>query len=457
MIVDARNPADPKTAGMMAPPLEGNPQESSRELRVWRSQEILIVLHTNCGGATAHLCQQPNRSSMKFYDISGDNATNPQLLLPEHARHARVLHLGGPEEPEARADVRGHRGRQLRHLRHLAAAERGPGHARARAACSSGTHGFAAPPQSGSGIHSFSVSNDGKRAYFALLTRGFGVTDVSDFTDTDPATNTYRLVTPSANRVTWPGPGAHSAIKLWNKDGSTSPTRSTARSTGAGHGCPWGWTRFIDIKDETRPAVVEEYRLPENEPLSCATFNPPRTSYSAHNPTLTPNIAFSTWHSGGLQAMDISDPTNVDPARRVQARAAGRRWTSRTRGCPTTASCPAAATTGRDVELPGDPGRADLRPSTCATASTSSSTTARTQQEVADIKFLEGNSNQGDALCFEPVPGAVLGGLLDVDGRRRGRHRAGHAVADHGARGGLVRRVHAGRGEGLLRRPPRRR
>ena len=108
MIVDARNPADPKTAGMMAPPLEGNPQESSRELRVWRSQEILIVLHTNCGGATAHLCQQPNRSSMKFYDVKGANATNPQLLHAEHARHARVLHLGGPEEPEARADVRGH-------------------------------------------------------------------------------------------------------------------------------------------------------------------------------------------------------------------------------------------------------------------------------------------------------------------------------------------------------------
>jgi hypothetical protein len=29
------------------------------------------------------------------------------------------------------------------------------------------------------------------------------------------------------------------------------------------------------------------------------------------------------------------------------------------------------------------------------------------EQEVDDITFLEGNSNQGDALCFEPVPGAV--------------------------------------------------
>ena len=29
------------------------------------------------------------------------------------------------------------------------------------------------------------------------------------------------------------------------------------------------------------------------------------------------------------------------------------------------------------------------------------------EQEVDDITFLEGNSNQGDALCFEPVAGAV--------------------------------------------------
>ena len=310
MIVDARNPADPKTAGMMAPPLEGNPQESSRELRVWRSQEILIVLHTNCGGATAHLCQQPNRSSMKFYDIKGANATNPQLLHantrdtheffiwedPKNPKRALMFEAtaGGNfaiydlspllnEDPATRAPVRLHQS----------------------------NHGYTAPPTSGSGIHSFSVSNDGKRAYFALLTRGFGVTDVSDFTDTDPTTNTYRTVTPSANKVTWPGPGAHSAIKLWNKDAVYVSDEVYGTATGAGHGCPWGWTRFIDIKDETRPAVVEEYRLPENEPLSCATFNPPRTSYSAHNPTLTPNIAFSTWHSGGLQAMDISDPTNV--------------------------------------------------------------------------------------------------------------------------------------------------
>ena len=170
----------------------------------------------------------------------------------------------------------------------------------------SGAHGFG--NSSGSGIHSFTVSNDGKRLYLALLTRGFGVGDVSDFTDNDPATNTYRLVTPQANRVQWAGPGAHSAVKLWNKDWAYVSDEVYGTITAAGHGCPWGWARFVDISDASRPVVRSEFRLPENQPLSCELFNPPRTSYSAHNPTLTPSIAFSTWHSGGFQAIDITNP-----------------------------------------------------------------------------------------------------------------------------------------------------
>ncbi len=134
--------------------------------------------------------------------------------------------------------------------------------------------------------------------------------DVSAFTDTDPATNTYRLITPAANRVQWSDWRAQ-RDQAWNQDAVYVSDEVYGTATADGHGCPWGWTRFVDIKDPTKPAVVGEYRLPENQPLGCATFNPPRTSYSAHNPTLTPHIAFSTWHSGGLQAMDVSDPRNV--------------------------------------------------------------------------------------------------------------------------------------------------
>ena len=34
------------------------------------------------------------------------------------------------------------------------------------------------------------------------------------------------------------------------------------------------------------------------------------TAFTAHNATVTKNLAFVTWYAGGLQALDISDPAN---------------------------------------------------------------------------------------------------------------------------------------------------
>ena len=79
-IVDAQDPAHPFITKEMGLPYEGLPGESSRELRVWRSQNVLVVQHTNCGGNGAHQCAQPNRSSFRFYDISGEYGANPRLL-----------------------------------------------------------------------------------------------------------------------------------------------------------------------------------------------------------------------------------------------------------------------------------------------------------------------------------------------------------------------------------------
>ena len=296
-----------------------------------------------------------------------------------------------------------------------------------------GSHGFPSVPGDvgGSGIHSFSVSNDGKRMYNALLSRGFGVSDVSDFTDTNPATNSYRVVTPSANRVQWGGPGAHSAVKLWNKDWVYVSDEVYGTSDSAGHGCPWGWARFVDIADPTRPAVREDFRLPENDPAICTVLNPltPRTSYSAHNPTLTQNIAFSTWHSGGFQAMDISDPANVTQLAEYKPDAAAGRHQPRIRACR-----PTARSTGReDVKVvmwsypviqDGLIYVVDLRNGLYILKYNGPH-----EDEVNQTGFLEGNSNQGDAMCIEPVPGAT-NVYCDIAARgRRGRHRAGDAVA----------------------------
>ena len=75
------------------------------------------------------------------------------------------------------------------------------------------------------------------------------------------------------------------------------------------------------------------------------------------------------------------------------------------------------------------------------------------QTEVDNINFLEGNSNQGDALCFEPVPG---------------QHAVDCSTTAGGGGGGTVPatlsltvgnaatfgHVHAGRGARTTRRRP---
>ena len=98
---------------------------------------------------------------------------------------------------------------------------------------------------------------------------------------------------------------AHSAVKLFGKP--------YALITEEVYGlCPWGWARLIDITDEARPQFVSEYKLyPYNTIEHCAETTYERyrfTSFSSHNPTLTKNLALITWHSGGLQVVSVENP-----------------------------------------------------------------------------------------------------------------------------------------------------
>jgi len=98
MVVDISDPTEPTLLG---PPFDAKPGESSRELRVWRSQDILIVLNTNCGvGDTLHHCTQPSISNFRFYDISGANATHPQLLNQFNADTHEFFLWEDPRNPE---------------------------------------------------------------------------------------------------------------------------------------------------------------------------------------------------------------------------------------------------------------------------------------------------------------------------------------------------------------------
>jgi hypothetical protein len=401
MIVDIADPTDPEL--LTDEPLFAAPGESSRELRVWRSQDILIVLNTNCGvGDALHHCTAPSISNFRFYDISGENATDPQLLNQFNVNTHEFFLWEDPSNPD-------------RALIFAGSASTNPActtsggspscpfsvwdispvrNGQAPVTLYSGPHRYTT-----GGLHSLSVSNDGTRAYFALLTGGFAVVDTSDFAAGTPAPQP-RPITLNGSRPTWPGPGAHSAMKLWNKDWAYVSDEVYGTATGTGHGCPWGWARMVDISDPTRPTVEAEYRLPENDPSTCDEWNPPRTSYSAHNPTITPRMVLTTWHSGGFQVINVQKPREPYQLAEFFPK-------------------PLASVMLEDPRLSSDPdtGRhekvvmwsypiikdgliyvVDLRNGLYVLRYG-----GRFANEVRNVGFLEGNSNQGDALCYEPV------------------------------------------------------
>ena len=378
-----------------------------------RSQDILIVLNTNCGvGPTLHHCTQPSISNIRFYDISGANATDPELLHQFDVNTHEFFLWEDPSNPERALMFAGNAGSTC-------------GTSGGAPSCPfsvwdispvregeepetlfSGLHGYTrfppapAPVQKPTGgLHSLSVSNDGARAYFALLTGGFAVVDVSDFADGVPLPQP-RPITRNESRPVWPGPGAHSAVKLWGRDWAYVSDEVYGTATGAGHGCPWGWARMIDISDPRVPTVEAEYKLPENDPSTCDDWNPPRTSYSAHNPTLTPHIAFSTWHSGGLQAISIQNARRPyqlaefmpDPLPAVMLE------DPRLSSDPDTGRNEKVVMWSYPIIRDGLIYVVDLRNGLYVLKYEGAF-----EKEVKRITFLDGNSNQGHALCYEPV------------------------------------------------------
>ena len=418
MIVHISDPSDP---ALLGPPLFAAPGESSRELRVWRSQDVLIVLNTNCGiGDALHHCTVPSVSNFRFYDIGGDNATNPRLLTQLNINTHEFFLWEDPNDPERALIFAGNASTNPNcgtsggvpscplAVWDISGVPEGNAPVSLYGAFG-GPHGYTRFPPApapaevpGGGLHSLSVSNDGSRAYYALLTGGFAVVDVSEFAAGAPLAQPHPI-TVNQNRPHWDGPGAHSAIKLWGRDWAYVSDEVYGTATGPGHGCPWGWARMIDISDPTAPTVEAEYRLPENDPSTCDDWNPPHTSYSAHNPTLTPRIAFTTWHSGGFQAINIQHPwapyqlAEFFPKPLPEVMLEDPRLSSD----PDTGRHEKVVMWSYPIIKDGLIYVIDLRNGLYVLKYQ-----GRFENEVKHIRFLEGNSNQGNALCYEPVGAA---------------------------------------------------
>jgi hypothetical protein len=329
LVVDVSDPSSPEVVHQIGPPDEGNPGETSRELRVLPEQELLMVLNHGCSelihrcanAATLGVTVAP--STVRFYDISGEHEARPRLVSTYRPSRsaAQLPHeffvWNDPQRPgrtlmysTTPSSDTGTREQLV--VTDISRAREGEFPEIAKWRTTIGN------PDRDNRLHSLTVSADGRRAYLAYLGGGFLVADTSDFADALPAPE-VRLVTPVAQRVFWTDPGAHSAVKLPGRPFALTTDEVYGKLGGvlADHGCPWGWVRLIDVADETRPAIASEFRLPVNDPSTCAANPPDRehlSSFSAHNPTLTSNLALVTWHSAGLQAIDLADPRNPRPA-----------------------------------------------------------------------------------------------------------------------------------------------
>lgn len=314
LVVDVRRPNDPRVVHEIGRPHAGILGETSRELRVWPRQDLLIVMSFRCDQMIHDCALRPTEPMIRFFDIRGPLAARPRFVTsyrPSREPHEFFLW----EDPRDR-------GRALMFMSTTAADDHlliaDISRARDGKVREIAAWGTTFPdPGPLDGLHSLSVSPDGRRAYLAYLTAGSFVLDTSEVAE---GVRRPRIapVTPLEARVQWPGPGAHSAVKIPGRDvvlvtdevyGSTSQVQG---------GCPWGWVRLIDVTDETSPAVLSEYRVPPyNDPASCAEIDPVRdanASFSSHNPTVTEHLAFVTWHSAGLQVLSTEDPSRPAPA-----------------------------------------------------------------------------------------------------------------------------------------------
>jgi hypothetical protein len=251
-------------------------------------------------------------------------------------------------------------------------------------------------------LHSLGISNDGTRGYLAYLGGGFMVVDTSDLANDHPNPQ-VRLITPTERRVFWTDPGAHSAVKLFGRPFALTTDEVYGKLGGVlpAHGCPWGWVRTIDIRDETKPKLIGEYRVhPHNFEDYCETVPPDQenlSSQSAHNPTLTQNLLLVTWHSRGFQLVSTESPRK--PRQLAEFMPAP---------LPAVQTEDPALSSGRDkvvmwsypVVKDGLIYLVDVRNGLYILRYS-----GPCQEELDGIGFLEGNSNVGDAPLLEPYGG----------------------------------------------------
>jgi hypothetical protein len=161
-------------------------------------------------------------------------------------------------------------------------------------------------------MHSLSVSRDGTQAYLAMWDGGFIVANV-DLPHIVVARDAKGGFQPVA------GENVHSAVALGDL-----PYVLLASEV---FRCPFAGLDIVDISDPAHPQIVSHFALPENR---CSNLPGGGAVLTPHNPLVvssapTPGgtadpdaaspdaehrvvLAFVSWYSAGLQAIDLGDP-----------------------------------------------------------------------------------------------------------------------------------------------------
>jgi hypothetical protein len=338
-VVDVSRPSNPRVVGEIGRPAAANPGESSRELRVWPEQDLLVVMNFACD-AVGHLCLgslvEEVPATFRFYDISGRHARQPRLVATYRVpRNPHEFFLW---------DDPAHEGRALLYITtpftEGADIARGAPHllvtdiSRAREGEFRELVSWSPEREERwdeAALHSLSVSDDGTRAYLADLEGGFAVADTSELASGRPDPDIVQLTPPEAT-VHHESPGAHSALPLPGRPYALITDEVYGEAFGAApvlgfnvlKGCPWGWMRTIEASDPAAPREAGEFKvLPWNDPAACPEVSPLQdngASFSSHNITVTEHLALVSWHSAGLQVASLADPEQPRPAASFQPR-----------------------------------------------------------------------------------------------------------------------------------------
>lgn len=102
LVVDAADPTSPRVVGEIGPPNAGNIGETTRELRVWPEQKLLMVLGFTCSTAIHECADVRVTQTMKFYDLT--DPAKPSLVsvyVPSRTPHEFYLWVDPNEDGRA--------------------------------------------------------------------------------------------------------------------------------------------------------------------------------------------------------------------------------------------------------------------------------------------------------------------------------------------------------------------